>query len=109
MARATYRQCKFCGAFHDVNDWPDNHREAPPQRSHLSIPGVISDSMEAGTHPYDGRTYESKSGWRHANRQGGYIEVGNDPARLRPKEKAKPDRKAITETLKKAKQQVFGV
>lgn len=109
MARATYRLCKYCGSFHDLSAWPDNHLDEPPKRSDLAMPSVIGDTMPAGEHPYDGRTYESKSGWRKANRQGGYIEVGNDPARLRPKKRDVPDRKALTETLKKAKQQVFGV
>lgn len=109
MARATYRQCKYCGQFHNVADWPDNHRDPAPPRSHLSIPAVISDYMPPGEHPYDGRTYESKSGWRKANRAGGYIEVGNDPARLRPKTRELPSKTAIRDTLKKAKQQVFGV
>jgi hypothetical protein len=104
------RLCKVCGDWHDLNrPWPHNCMPEAPQRSELACPAVIGDAMPEGQHPYDGRTYDSKSGWRHANKQGGYIEVGNDPARLRPKQKAKPDRKAITATLKKAQQQVFGV
>lgn len=104
------RFCKVCRGWHNLSEpWPHNCLPEAPQRSELACPAVIGDTMPDGQHPYDGRTYDSKSGWRKANRQGGYIEVGNDPARLRPKPKAKPDRKAITATLKKAKQQVFGV
>ncbi len=104
------RFCKVCRGWHDLDrPWPHNCLPEAPRRSELACPSVIGDTMPAGEHPYDGRTYDSKSGWRKANRAGGYIEVGNDPARLRPKKRELPDRKAITETLKKAKQQVFGV
>ena len=104
------RFCNVCRGWHDLGQpWPHNCLPEAPQRSDLACPAVIGDNMPPGEHPYDGRTYESKSGWRKANRAGGYIEVGNDPARLRPRKRQEPDRKAITETLKKAKQKVFGV
>ena len=47
MTRKTYRKCKFCGDFHDVDNWPDNHREwVPDNRSELASPSVINGSVD---------------------------------------------------------------
>jgi hypothetical protein len=50
-----------------------------------------------------GKIYDSKSKLRQEYKQLGMVEVGNDPARNRPKPKHKPDRKAISDTIQKAK------
>ena len=100
-----YRICPDCGDMHDLADWPDNHRRPDEV---LAAPLVVSDDMPPGQHPWDMRTYDSKSGWRKANRQGGYIEVGNDPQRLKPKKRSH-DKQGITKAIKKAKEKVFGV
>lgn len=57
----------------------------------------------------DGKIYTSKAALRASYKASGnsqgtrYEEVGNDPARLRQPEKPKPDRKAITESIEKAR------
>lgn len=78
----------------------------PPARSDLPIPMHIRDEMDPGVHPYDGREYTSKAAWRKANVMGGYVEVGNDPQRFKTPERKKPDRKAIRESLHRAKAKV---
>lgn len=100
-----YRICPDCGEMHDVHQWPDNHRHPAEV---LAAPMVVSDDMPPGQHPWDLKVHDSKSSWRKANRQGGYIEVGNDPQRLRPKKRSH-DKAGVTSALKKAKALVFGV
>ena len=78
----------------------------PVARSHLACPRVIGDGMDPTEH-VDGKFYESKSAYRAVTKAHGYIEVGNDPARLRtpPKPKGDPVKrrqaveKAIARTL----------
>ena len=108
MPRATYRQCKYCGSFHNVADWPDNHRDPEPQRSHLPAPGVIGDTMDGVQSMLDGKIYDSKSALRATYKQAGVVEVGNDSSVLEPKAKPKPapDRQGIKAALGKAFSQV---
>lgn len=75
---------------------------AERKRSHLPAPMVIGDTMEPVQSMLDGQFYTSKSRLRATYRAAGVTEVGNDPARLRPRERPKPDRKSIRRTLQKA-------
>lgn len=90
---------------HDRYDWPDNHRRPGEV---LAAPNVVGDEMPAVRNQYDGKVYTSKRAIRASYQPSGnkdgmqLIEVGNDPARLRPKPKHKPDRRAIRQSLAKA-------
>lgn len=76
-------------------------REAP-KRSDLPCPRIMSDIMEPVQSQLDGKMYDSKSAMRAGYRAAGVIEVGDDPARLKPFVKPKTDRKAIRQTVDKA-------
>jgi hypothetical protein len=102
---ATYRICKLCGDLHDVDAWPDNHREwIMDNRSDLAAPMVIIDTMRPTKGMHDGRIYESKRALRQSYRDHGLVEVGNDSSVMNPKPRAKPkpDRKAIRGAIDKA-------
>lgn len=74
----------------------------PAARSSLPFPMVITDDMDPVQSQLDGKFYTSKSHLRLTYKAAGVTEVGNDPARLRPRQRAKPDRKAIRDSLEKA-------
>lgn len=74
-----------------------------PKRSHLPAPMINSDTMSEVQSMHDGKVYTSKSALRATYRAAGLEEVGNDPARLRPRKRPKVDRKSIKETVLKAK------
>ncbi len=76
-----------------------------PKRSRLATPHVVSDTMPATQH-VNGKFYESKSVFRAITKAEGCIEVGNDPARLRPKAPPKPDSRANREAIQRAEQMV---
>jgi hypothetical protein len=71
-------------------------------RSDLPCPRIMSDHMEPVQSMLDGKMYDSKSALRATYRQAGCVEVGNDPARLRPRERRNPDHKQIKTSLEKA-------
>ena len=71
-------------------------------RSSLPAPMLSLDAMAPVQSMLDGKLYDSKSQLRSTYKQAGMIEVGNDPARHRPREKPKVDRKAIKDTLDRA-------
>lgn len=73
-----------------------------PKRSDLPCPYIASDVMDPVQSMLDGKIYDSKARLRRTYKDAGMIEVGNDPARLRPMPKPKPDRKAIRQALEKA-------
>lgn len=73
-----YRICKLCGDMHDLANWPHNHRDLPPARSHLSTPYFISDQIDDLWHPTDGNIYDSKSKFREITRINGREEIGTD-------------------------------
>lgn len=73
-----------------------------PKRSHLATPMVMTDTMDPTEHPCDGRHYTSKAAFRATTKAHGCIEVGNDPARLRPRTRSTPDKKAIRDSLDRA-------
>ena len=100
---AHQRFCKVCRGWHDLDEpWPHNCLPEAPQRSDLPCPSVIGDTMSAVQSQLTGKLYDSKSQLRAEYRQHGAVEVGNDPARLRPKPKAKTDRKAVKDAVHKA-------
>lgn len=74
----------------------------PPKRSDLPFPRIMSDVMEPVQSMLDGKMYDSKSALRATYRANGCVEVGNDPSRLKPRQKVKPDRRQIKTTLDKA-------
>jgi len=74
----------------------------PARRSDLPCPYLASDTMEPVQSMVDGQFYTSKAKMRASYRAAGVVEVGNDPARLKPKAKPEPDHKAIRQSLKKA-------
>lgn len=74
-----------------------------PARSDLPMPRIASDSMAPVQSMLDGLMYDSKSAIRATYKAAGVIEVGNDPARHRQRERPKADRQAIKETIDKAR------
>lgn len=82
---ATFRMCKVCGDLHDIDRWPDNHREwIIDNRSDLAAPMIIRDSMDAVKSMLDGKMYDSKSGLRRTYKDAGVVEVGNDSSYTDP-------------------------
>lgn len=82
-------------------------RPAPSARADLACPVVIGDSMDPTEH-IDGKFYESKSAYRAVTKANGFVEVGNDPARLKRPERPKADPKARREAVQKAVAQTLG-
>lgn len=76
-------------------------------RSDLACPMVIGDTMPETEH-IDGKHYTSKSAYRAVTKANGYVEVGNDPARLKRPERPKADPKARREAVQKAVAQTLG-
>lgn len=77
--------------------------EPTAKRSSLPVPMFIRDDMPATEH-VDGIFYTSKAAYRRVTKERGYVEIGDDPARLRSKtySKPKPNTKANREALKQA-------
>lgn len=97
------RSCRVCGGWHDLDQpWPHNCLPEAPQRSNLSAPMIITDTMAPVQSMATGKMYDSKAAIRAEYRRLGMVEVGNDPQRLARKEKPKIDRKAIKDTVLKA-------
>jgi len=85
----------------------ERRRQLPaPKRSDLPCPRIASDVMPPVQSQVDGKMYDSKSGIRRSYKIHGIEEIGNDPARLRPFVRPKNDRKAIKETVEKARARV---
>lgn len=76
--------------------------ETEPARSDLPFPRIMSDVMEPVQSMLDGKLYDSKSALRATYRAAGVVEVGNDPARLKPFKRPPIDRRKIKTTLEKA-------
>lgn len=68
--------------WYDLGNGRSVYRREPAPAS-TGAPAVISDTMEPTEH-IDGKFYTSKSQFRAVTKAHGMIEVGNDPARLRP-------------------------
>lgn len=93
-------------AWFETGDGRQVYRRVPEPvqtRSDLPVPFLARDSMDPVQSQASGKMYDSKSALRAEYKALGYIEVGNDPARLRPAPKPKPDRKAIRQALEKAR------
>lgn len=109
-----FQKCASCGGVHEISHWP--HNCLPPSydlRSDLAAPMVVSDSLEvmAGSlngmqSMADGKFYTSKARYRADLRARGYVEVGNDPARLRPSKKVRADEKKIRAAVERAASKV---
>jgi len=69
------------------NRWRIKRNSPPPKRSGLSLPYVISDTMEP-TEQVDGKFYTSKRAFRATGRALGLIEVGNEKLKPKPKNAA---------------------
>jgi hypothetical protein len=78
---------------------PDDVRPEA-HRSDLPFPMIITDDMPPAEH-VDGRVYTSKRSYRAVTRERGYIELGTE--KQTPYAPPKPDRKAIRESLERAK------
>ncbi|TPK16671.1 hypothetical protein FJ872_17875 [Mesorhizobium sp. B2-5-9] len=92
-------------AWFDLGDGRQVFRKvetAKPKRSALPAPMINSDTMSEVQSMLDGKYYSSKSALRATYRAAGVEEVGNDPARLRPRKRPKVDRKAVRDCLHKA-------
>lgn len=77
-------------------------KSPPAARSDLPFPMIVSDTMDPVQSMLDGKFYTSKALLRATYKAAGVTEVGNDPARLAKRQKAKPDRREIRDTLEKA-------
>lgn len=99
------RFCRMCGNWHDIGAWPvECFPDVADTRSDcIAVPNLIRDQMDPTWHPCTGETIDSKSKFSRITRANGCIEVGNDPARLRPPPKKKPDRAAIKRDLQIAR------
>ncbi|WP_434733756.1 hypothetical protein NL154_05660 [Rhizobium sp. YTUHZ044] len=97
------RFCRQCSEWHEVDEWPIGcFPSAPPAQSDaLPVPMFISDTMDPTEH-VDGNFYSSKSQFRAVTRAHGLVEVGNDPARLKPRTFKKTTRTEIKESVQKA-------
>lgn len=85
---------------------PEKPPRPQPKRSDLPCPRIASDIMDPVQSQVDGKLYDSKSAIRRSYKVHGVEEIGNDPARLKPFERPKSDRKAIKETVERAKARV---
>lgn len=89
--------------------WRKSYSPAPDPvaRGDFPCPRVFTDTMEPTQH-VDGKHYTSKAAFRAVTKANGYVEVGNDPARLRKPQKPKADPEKRREAVKKAVAQVIG-
>lgn len=76
-------------------------------RGDYPCPRVFTDTMPLTEH-VDGKSYDSKSAYRAVTKAHGYVEVGNDPARLRKPVKPKADPVKRRAAVQKAVAQVIG-
>lgn len=69
----------------------------------LQCPMVIRDGMDPVQSMLDGKMYDSKSKLRKTYKEGGVVEVGNDPSILdpKPRPKRKPDIKGIRDAFRR--------
>ena len=97
------RFCRVCRNWHDLNQsWPSACLPDEPQRSHLAAPMLIMDTMPPVQSMATGKMHDSKAAIRAEYKALGMVEVGNDPARNRPRTKPKTDRTQIKNAMLKA-------
>jgi hypothetical protein len=83
-----------------VYRWVDE--PAPDRVSDFPCPRIAGDSMAPVQSMLDGKMYDSKSALRATYKAAGVTEVGNDPARLKTRQKPKVDKQSIKDSLDKA-------
>ncbi len=101
----TFRLCKFCGDLHDVENWPDNHREwLPDNRNYdLAAPSVIDDNLDYVKSMADGKRYTSKRQIRAEYRARGVVEVGDqDPGAHRKRPDRNRHRQKVSDAVDRA-------
>lgn len=100
------RKCKVCDGWHDLDEpWPHNCLpERNWNRSDLTSPQVIIDTMKPVQSMLDGKMYDSKAALRATYKRAGVVEVGNDSSVKDPKpfKRPKPDMKAIDAAVRRA-------
>jgi hypothetical protein len=101
MARESFVFDRATGELVDRDEF--YARQPAPKRSGLAAPMIIGDTMPETQHPCTGEYLTSKSAFRALTKAHGCIEVGNDPARLRPRQRPKADKKAIRDSIAKAR------
>ncbi len=74
---------------------------SPVARGDFPCPRVQTDTMPLTEH-VDGKSYDSKSAYRAVTKAKGYIEVGNDPARLRTPERPKENTTRSDNAIRRA-------
>lgn len=77
-------------------------RRPAAKRSHLPCPRIAIDSIEPVQSMLDGKFYDSKSALRATYKAAGVVEIGNDPSRLKPRQKPKIDRKSVKTSIERA-------
>ncbi len=98
------RFCRCCEGWHDPENWPHNCSVVNWNRSDLSAPMLICDTMEPVQSMLDGKMYDSKHRLRQTYKDAGVVEVGNDSSVINPKpfKKPKPKREEIKAAVGKA-------
>ena len=103
MARERF--CKVCRGWHDLSkDWPiECYPEVSNNRSDLSSPMLITDTMKPVQSQLDGKMYDSKSKLRSTYKAAGMVELGNDSSVTNPTplKRKPPSRKEIRDSLDK--------
>lgn len=97
------RLCKVCRQWHPLDEWPAecaNH-SAPKRASHLNVPMINHDTMDAVQSQTNGMYYESKSALRSEYKRAGVVELGNDAPTVR-KAPPPPDKQGIKAAVHKA-------
>ncbi|TCL70543.1 hypothetical protein [Rhizobium sp. BK251] len=77
------RLCRVCRCWHDTDQpWPHNcighFGERGPRSDAIPLPQLIRDGMDPLLHHGNGLYYDSKSSFRRATKEGGWVEVGNE-------------------------------
>lgn len=94
------RFCKACGGWHELDAWPyECLPEHTSAQSDLACPNIIGDSMPTVQSQATGMHYDSKSAIRAEYKRLGMVEIGNDPARLRPRARPKANKAEIKTVL----------
>ncbi len=79
----------------------EKHLAAPKYESG-DAPYVISDTMDATRHMATGKMHTSKAAFRRDTKASGCVEIGNDPAIMRPRKPIQLDRGQRREAIKKS-------
>lgn len=85
-----------------------NKDRAPPSMRHGAAPYVISDEMPETRHMANSKMYTSKAKFREATRANNCVEVGNDPAILRPRKPVVMSREQRRDSIRQAIRELQG-